>query len=86
MKNPVLKLSYREEREYAEIEGQISQLEDKLAAVHNKINDAGSDFILLQELTLEQQALEAELTKKIDRWAYLSEWKEKIEKNKGEKD
>ena len=34
---------------------------------------AGSDYVALQRLTEEQQALEAKIEQKMDRWAELEE-------------
>ena len=67
------KLSFKEQREYEQIEEVIAGVEAELAGVEAAINTAGSDFELLQELTVKQQELTAKLDELLDRWTYLNE-------------
>ncbi|MBP2663505.1 MAG: ettA [Firmicutes bacterium] len=67
------KLSFKEQREYDQIEEVIASVEQELAQVAAAINTAGSDFTLLQELTNRQQQLESRLDELLDRWTYLNE-------------
>lgn len=76
------KFSYKEQREFAQIDGLIANKEEELAKVKDLVNKAGADYIRLQELASEQQKLEDELEKLIDRWAYLNELAEKIGQNR----
>lgn len=65
------KLSFKEQREYAEIENVISGVEGELKAIAARIDSAGSDYALLQELVASQQQLEDRLEELLERWAYL---------------
>lgn len=65
------KLSFKEQREYAEIENIISGVEGELKAIAARIDSAGSDYALLQELVAGQQQLEGRLEELLERWAYL---------------
>ena len=67
------KLSFNEQREYDQIEEVIAGVEQELAAVTAAINTAGSNFELLQELTVKQQELDLRLNELLDRWTYLNE-------------
>lgn len=81
-KEKPLKFSYKEQKEFDEIDGVISGVEEELQLVGDKINNAGSDFVLLQELVEKQRELEDRLEKLMDRWMYLNELSEEIERNK----
>ncbi len=76
-----LKFTFKEQKEYAEIDGIIAQLEKKLKEVNERINQAGSDFALLQELVEIQQGLEKQLDELLERWTYLNELAEEIARN-----
>jgi ATP-binding cassette subfamily F protein uup len=67
------KLSFKEQREYEQIEDIIAGAEQELAQVAAAINAAGSDFELLQKLTARQQELNNRLDELLDRWTYLNE-------------
>jgi ATP-binding cassette subfamily F protein uup len=67
------KLSFNEQRELDGIEDVIAGVEQNLSATRQKIAQAGSDYLLLQELTASEQTLEQQLEKLIERWAYLNE-------------
>lgn len=70
------KFSYHEQREYDTIEQEIETLEKDLEEVNQQIESAGSDYLRLQELTEQQQALEMQIEQKMDRWAELEEMAE----------
>ena len=67
------KLSYREKREYEEIEGVISELEEKLEHLQKEIEAAAADYLLLEKLCSEQAVVERQLDEKLERWVYLNE-------------
>jgi len=77
-----LKFSFKEQKEYEEIDGRIAALEERLARIAADVAGAGADYLRLQELTDEQNALERELGEAMDRWAYLNEMAERIEAQK----
>ena len=74
-----LKFSYKEQREYESIDGEIAALEEKLADVKRRQEECASDYVALQQLQEEQARLEGELEEKMDRWVYLSDLAEQIE-------
>ena len=78
-KDKPLKFTFKEQKEYEEIDEVIAQTETELNAVTKEMELAGSDFALLVELTKSQQALTARLDTLMDRWTYLNELAEKIE-------
>lgn len=78
-----LKLTFKEQKEFDEIDDHISATEQQLAEANEGIGNAGSDYGLLQELTAKQQELEAKLSELMERWTYLNELVEAIEQSKG---
>ncbi len=75
------KLSFKEQREYEQIDGQIAACEQELKQVNAGIDSAGSDFTLLQNLVSSKEALEHKLDELLERWAYLTELAEEMQKN-----
>ncbi|MHB1394134.1 MAG: ABC-F family ATP-binding cassette domain-containing protein [Clostridia bacterium] len=76
------KFSYKEQKEYEEIDAVIALLEQKLAGVEGSLKDASSDYVLLQQLMDEKAVLESQLEEKMERWVYLNDLAERIAKNK----
>lgn len=74
-----LKFSYMEQREYESIEGEVAELEGRLAALKAEQERAASDYLALQRLQKEQEELEQALEEKMERWLYLSDLAERIE-------
>lgn len=68
------KLSYMEQKEWATIEDDIAELENKLGELQEEMNHQGDDFTRLQELQKEVSLTEGQLEEKMARWEYLSEW------------
>ncbi|SET38392.1 ATP-binding cassette, subfamily F, uup [Oceanobacillus limi] len=66
------KLSYMEQKEWNEIEDQITSLEERIEELQEGIVAAGSDSEQVQKLFKEQQEVEAELEAKMERWETLS--------------
>ena len=81
-KEKILKFSYKEMKEYEEIDEKIEEKENELDEVKKSISNGGSDFILLQELLEKQNKIEEELDYLMERWTYLNELCEQIKKNK----
>lgn len=77
-----LKLSYKEQREFDGIEGIIAGVESELEENQRQTAQAGSDYLKLQELTAVGEELQGRLEQLIERWAYLNERVEEIERNK----
>lgn len=74
------KLSYKEQKEYEEIEGIINGLEEKIAGLQAEIEAAGADYLLLEKLCSQAAELEERLNDKLERWVYLNEIAEKTGK------
>jgi ATP-binding cassette subfamily F protein uup len=77
-----LKFTFKEQKEFEEIDGLIETIEGKLCKVRSEINNAGSDFLLLQDLSRKEEELQKELDEKIERWTYLNDLAERIEESK----
>ena len=79
-KQKKLKFTFKEQREFETIDADIVALEEQLE--ENKRNQElfGADYEKLRQLMQEQQELEAALEAKTERWLYLTELAERIEK------
>ncbi len=73
------KLSYKEQREWDEIEDKIFSLEQRKNQLQADIFLAGSDYERAQELYKEQQQVDEELDQSMERWTELSLLIEEIE-------
>ena len=77
-----VKFSYKEQKEYETIDGDIAALEEKIAVLEEEIAASATNYGKLQELTAAKEAAEAALEEKMDRWVYLNELAEQIESQK----
>jgi ABC transport system ATP-binding/permease protein len=82
LKPKTLKFTYKEQKDYEEIDDKIAETETELAEVTKLMEKAGGDIGQLQDLYAKQQSLEAQLNELIERWTYLNELAEKIEASK----
>lgn len=80
-KKPV-RLSYKDQKEWEVIEGEIAALEEQVEELGEKIAEAGSDSGKVQELFIKQQETEIALEKKMERWEELSMMVEEMENSK----
>ena len=78
-KEKPLKFTFKEQKEFSEIDSVIEELENKIKVIEQKMEQFPSDFVRIQELLTEKQDIEALLEKKYERWTYLNELAEKIE-------
>jgi ABC transport system ATP-binding/permease protein len=67
------KLSFKEQKEFEQIEEQIASLEERNAALLAQMDEVSSDYQKLKEVTDEQAAVTAQLDVLVERWAELSE-------------
>ncbi len=74
-----LKFSYKEQREYETIDGDIAALEAELEAVRAEQGAKASDYTALLELQERESLLNAALEEKMERWVYLNDLAERIE-------
>lgn len=77
-----LKMSYKDQKDFEQIDGWIADAEAALADLARRMEDASSDSSALQRLTAEQQELEAKLDGLLERWTELNELAERIAANK----
>lgn len=75
-----LKFSYNEKREYETIDDDIAELEEKISLIEKEINLNSSDYASLTQLSEEKAKLDEELLAKMERWEYLNELAERIER------
>jgi ATP-binding cassette subfamily F protein uup len=81
-KQKPMKFSYNEQREFDQIDGRIADLEAAIQQIDHQMHESASDFAKLQQLTDEKAQLEHQLDQAIERWTYLNELYEEIERNK----
>jgi ATP-binding cassette subfamily F protein uup len=79
-KERALKFTFKEQREYEQIDAVIADLEGKIQEVEGKLGPAAADYMLLQQLMTEKEELENQLEQQMERWIYLNDLAEKIEK------
>lgn len=77
-----LKFTYKEQKEYEEIDDVIASIENKIQDLDTEIDKAASDYELLQKLLNEKEEQERLLEEKMERWVYLNDLAEKIEEAK----
>ena len=75
-----LRFSFKEQREYDTIDDDIAKLEQDIADTEKDIAANSSDYVKLQELSDKKELLEQELSEKMERWVYLNDLAERIEK------
>ncbi|MBU3189904.1 ABC-F family ATP-binding cassette domain-containing protein [Clostridium bowmanii] len=81
-KDKPLKFTFKEQKEFEEIDGRIEEKEAELEEVSKKINGGSSDFEYLEKLVKQQKDVARELEQYITRWTYLNELDEEIEAQK----
>ena len=70
---PKRKFTFKEQKEYAEIEGIIASKEGELKVVQLQMAENATDFGRLNELAKEEARLTAEVEHLMERWEYLEE-------------
>lgn len=81
-KEKPLKFSYKEQKEFEQIDSVIAGLEKELEEASRRMDESSSDFGRLQELLHQKEELEKQLETAMERWVYLNELAEEIVKNK----
>lgn len=74
-----LKFTYQEQKDYESIEGEMADLEEKIAQLDRETLQCTSDFVKLNALAKEKEAAEKLLEEKMERWMYLEELAARIE-------
>lgn len=81
-KERTLKFTYKEQKEYEQIDAVIADLEEKIHMVESNIGATAADYVLLQQLMTQKEELEWQLEEQMERWIYLNELAERIEEAK----
>ena len=71
-----------EQKEYETIDDDIEKLETKVSELDDEIAKNATAYSKLAELTREKEDVERQLEEKMERWEYLNDLAEKIEKQK----
>ncbi|MHC1693985.1 MAG: ABC-F family ATP-binding cassette domain-containing protein [Eubacteriales bacterium] len=77
-KSRKLRFTFKEQQEWESIEKDISAVEAQIVQCSEEIIKASSDYVRLQPLMSQKEALELELEAKTDRWIILTELAESI--------
>ena len=77
-----LKFTYQEAKEYETIEDDIAALEAQIAQCDVDMAANSTDFVKLNELSKAKEQYEEQLMAKMERWEYLMDKAEQIEKQK----
>lgn len=83
-KEKKLKLSFKEAKEYEEIESLIEKLEEKISNIEDEMMKNSSNYSKLEELNKEKEKLEEDLLFEYERNEYLEDLVKKIEDYKKE--
>lgn len=75
---PKLKFTYKEQKEYESIQDRIAALETQCNRLQAEMEEAASDYLLLEQLGQQLQAAQEELDAALERWIYLTNLAEKI--------
>ena len=78
--NRKLKFTYKEQHEFESIDFEIAALEGQLRELSKLLQSESSDYMKLQELMLQKEAIEKALEEKMNRWIYLNDLADKITK------
>lgn len=84
-KDKPLKFTFKEQREYEEIDSIIAKLEGDIEIIEKKVSEAVSDYSKLQDLLREKEEIELKLEEKMERWVYLNDLAERIEAERNKK-
>ena len=81
--NRKLKFTYKEQHEFESIDFEIAALEGQLNELSKLLQSESSDYVKLQELMIQKDALEKSLEEKMNRWVYLNDLADKITEAEG---
>ncbi|GAA3405809.1 ABC-F family ATP-binding cassette domain-containing protein [Paenibacillus hodogayensis] len=81
-KDKPLKFSYKEQKEFEEIDDRIAEAEQALQEAAEAIAGSGTDYEELMRHTARHRELEEALELLLERWTYLNELAERIERQR----
>lgn len=70
------KRSFKEQKEYEEIEDKMTQLEEEKEEKLQLLQDSSTDFIMMEEAGNRMKEIDSELDKLMNRWIELDEYEE----------
>ena len=76
-----LKFSFKEQREFEAIDDEIAALEDKIEELNSQVAANATNSARLNELLGEKAEMEQKLEEKMERWIYLNDLNEQIQKS-----
>ena len=76
-----LKFSFKEQREFETIDDEIAALEDKIEELNSQVAANATNSARLNELLGEKEEMEQKLEEKMERWVYLNDINEQIQKS-----
>lgn len=76
-----LKFSFKEQREFETIDDEIAALEDKKEELNSQVAANATNSARLNELLGEKEEMEQKLEEKMERWVYLNDLNEQIQKS-----
>ena len=77
-KEKKVKFTFKEQREFEQIDDVIAKLEDDIAQCEKDIVANATDFVKLKELSDKKEKLSEELEYQMDRWVYLNDIAEQM--------
>ena len=80
----LLKFSFKEQKEFEEIDDKIAAVEAEIKELNTRINQAASDYLLLEKLTVIRQEVIERQEYLLERWTYLNEMAEEIAKQRNQ--
>lgn len=80
-KSSKIKFTFNEKREWESIEGDISCLEKRIEEIEEKMILHSTEYSKLEKLMDDKKELEIALEEKMERWVFLSQKSEEIEKS-----
>lgn len=79
--NKKLKFSFKEQREFETIDDEIADLEAKIVELDTQVEANATNSARLNELLKEKEEKERQLEEKMERWVYLNDLNEQIQKS-----
>lgn len=78
VKTSKVKMTWQEKKDYETIEDDIAKMEEALEAFDGEIRQNQTDYVKLQELSDQKEALELELLEKMEYYEYLEDLSDQI--------
>lgn len=76
-----LKFSFKEQREFENIDDEIAVLEGKIEELNSQVTANATNSARLNELLKEKDEMEQKLEEKMERWVYLNDLNDQIQKS-----